>query len=148
MFSSKRSTHPLGYVFLCLSLLLFSFSFLPACGDAPDPKGEAWKALDYDGKLTFMGSDLYGPMQTLFQAHDAEKYKSFSCATCHGEDGASKKYVMPNGLHPLTKGSYDGEEQTEVTFMREKVVPKMVELMGNDFAEGGAKGCFACHASK
>ncbi len=115
--------------------------------ESEEPAGKAWKDMDRDERMEFMGLTVMPAMQEIFSEFDAEGYKEFKCQTCHGDDMREVDYKMPNGLYalpledPIT-ASKDYDEAT-TTFMMEKVVPKMAELLGEEPVT--ELKCASCH---
>lgn len=127
-------------------LLLLTFaSGLVACGE-PEPKGPQWDTMDYQARLIFMGTEVFAPMKKMMQTFDADRFKDFSCATCHGKDGEEKKYVMPNGVSPINLGALDSEDPKYVKFMQETFMPEFKKIMAT--AGHTSTKCLTCHASK
>lgn len=137
--------HRLARKALVVAMLLVAVATLSHCGA---PKSE-WELLeDHTAKLTFMGTKVYGPMQTMFAEHNSDRYGDgkFQCETCHGADASDKKYAMPNGVFPMDPNNVPTEDDptygATVKFMKEQVMPKMKELLGIEMT------CFSCHATK
>jgi hypothetical protein len=98
-------------------------------------------------------------MKPIFQAFDGKEFKVFNCKTCHGDDGAERKYKMPsNDIHPLpnTPAAFEAKLKTEprwpawAKFMAEKVEPAMGKLLAVEVFDPkkpvkGAFSCAACH---
>lgn len=128
-------------------------------GKAVGPPQVAWKAMTYEQKRAYMKSAVAPAMKPIFQAFDAKKFKTFDCRTCHGEDGAERKYKMPsNDIHPLpnSKEGFEAKLKTEPTwpkwteFMAQKVEPAMGKLLDVPVFNPakpvqGAFSCGACH---
>jgi cytochrome c553 len=128
-------------------------------GKAVGPPQVAWKAMTYEQKRAYMKSAVAPAMKPIFQAFDAKKFKTFDCRTCHGEDGAQRKYKMPsNDIHPLpnSKEGFEAKLKTEPTwpkwteFMAQKVEPAMGKLLDVPVFNPakpvqGAFSCGACH---
>jgi hypothetical protein len=126
-----------------------------AQGKTVGPPEVAWKDLTYDQKKAYMKAAVEPTMRPIFKAFDAKKFKTFNCLTCHGQDGASRKYKMPsNDIHPLpnTPEAFQAKLKTEPTwprwteFMAQKVEPAMGKLL--DVAvfdpKKPVKGAFSC----
>ncbi len=110
----------------------------------------AWKDMDRDQRMEFMGLTVLPEMKKLFQEADPEGYKDFKCQTCHGENMQEVDYKLPNGLFALEKPDpipASKEYDEEVTaFMMDKVVPRMAELMQMEPVK--EFGCFNCHEAE
>lgn len=114
-----------------------------------------WAQRTPQQKGQFMNEVVLPTMRQLFQEFDAQEFAEFRCTTCHGANAREVQFHMPNTLHPLnpadmpTPESSDPEIARWATFMRTKVQPKMVELLGipgYDPATQQGFGCFGCHA--
>jgi mono/diheme cytochrome c family protein len=110
----------------------------PAQGKAVGPPQVAWKDLSYDQKKAYMKDAVVPTMKPIFRAFDGKKFKTVNCQTCHGEDGADRKFKMPsNDIHPLpnTKEAFEAKLKVEPTwpkwteFMAKKVEPAMGKLL-------------------
>lgn len=143
-------------------LLFIVVAFAPvgvAQGKTVGPPAVAWKELTYDQKKAYMKAAVVPAMKPIFQAFDAKKFKTVNCVTCHGEDGAERKFKMPsNDIHPLpnTKEGFEAKLKTEPTwpkwteFMAQKVEPAMgkvldVPVFNPQKPVEGAFGCNKCH---
>lgn len=102
----------------------------------------AWADMDRQQRMEFMGLQVLPAMKELFQEFDSGDYGDFRCQSCHGDDMESVDFKMPNALYELPKDdpiAAANEYNPEITaFMKDKVVPKMQELIGVD-------SCFSCH---
>jgi hypothetical protein len=130
-----------------------------AAGKAVGPPQVAWKDLNYDQKKAFMKESVVPTMKPIFQACDKKKFGTFNCLTCHGEDGAARKYKMPsNDIHPLpnTKEAFEAKLKAEPTwpkwtdFMAHQVEPAMGKLLNVPVFDPkkpaeGAFSCGKCH---
>ncbi|MCB9642260.1 MAG: hypothetical protein H6728_04235 [Myxococcales bacterium] len=126
--------------------LLLSWT-LGACGPQDTVM---WDTKTYDQRLTWMGTEVVGAMGALFVEFDPARYKdNFSCETCHGKDGPSLKYKMPNKVfpmdpnNPITENDSDPQLAKYAKFMKEKVMPEMKRLLGKQDIT-----CNLCHAAK
>jgi mono/diheme cytochrome c family protein len=130
-----------------------------ARGKVVGPPEVAWKGMTFPQKKAYMKAAVTPTMKPIFQAFDGKKFKSFNCATCHGDDGAERKYKMPsNGIHPLpnTPAAFQAKLKSEPTwpkwteFMAQKVEPAMGKLLDVPVFDPkkpveGAFGCAKCH---
>ena len=130
-----------------------------AQGKTEGPPEIAWKAMSFKQKKAYMKAAVMPTMKPIFQAFDAKKFKSFTCETCHGKDGADRNFKMPsNDIHPLpgTKEAFEAKVKTEPTwpkwteFMALKVEPAMGKLLDVPVFNPqkpveGAFSCGACH---
>jgi len=124
-------------------VLLFVPLFVPAGGRVAEgktvgPPAVAWKDMTFEQKRTYMKAAVVPTMKPIFQAFDAKKFKTVNCQTCHGADGADRKFKMPsNDIHPLpnTKEGFEAKLKAEPTwpkwteFMAQKVEPAMGKLL-------------------
>jgi len=117
----------------------------------PGAPNIAWADKDAAQRKEFMGVYVFPKMKDSFKAHDAERFGTFKCQTCHGEDGKANGYKMPNDeIIPLPADNpiemardFDAEV---TTFMVDVVVPEMGELLGQTVDATTGKGEFGCHA--
>ncbi len=110
-------------------------------------------------KKSYMKVAVTPTMKPIFQAFDAKKFKTVNCETCHGADGADRKYKMPsNDIKPLpnTPEGFQAKMKAEPTwpkwteFMAQKVEPAMGKLLDVPVFNPkkpveGAFGCAKCH---
>lgn len=118
---------------------------------APQP----WAEMTPEQKGQFMGAEVMPYMRDLFREYDAERYASFNCATCHGQNATERNFEMPNPdilpLHP--SGTPEQRAMVEahprmVRFMFNHVVPAMREMIGAeeyDAETGEGFSCYFCH---
>jgi mono/diheme cytochrome c family protein len=148
-------------VLLISTLVLFSIPLggRLARGKAVGPPEVAWKDMTFQQKKAFMKAAVTPTMKPIFQGFDAKKFKTFNCATCHGKDGADRKYKMPsNDIHalPSTPAAFQAKLKSEPTwpkwteFMSQKVEPAMGKLLDVPVFDPkkpveGAFGCVKCH---
>lgn len=149
---------------LAAAVLVPLFVFAPAGvrraqGKVVGPPQIAWKAMSYEQKRAYMKDAVVPTMKPIFQAFDGKKFKLFDCRTCHGDDGAERKFKMPsNDIHPLpnTKEAFEAKLKTEPTwpkwteFMAQKVEPAMGKLLDVPVFDPkkpveGAFSCGKCH---
>jgi len=149
----------LGSAVLGLFLIAAPAGVRLAQGKAVGPPQVAWKAMTFEQKRAYMKATVAPTMKPIFQAFDAKKFKTFDCRTCHGEDGAERKYKMPsNDIHPLpnSKEGFEAKLKTEPTwpkwteFMAKQVEPAMGKLLDVPVFNPakpvqGAFSCNACH---
>ena len=124
-------------------------------GKVVGPPQVAWKDMTYAQKKAYMKGAVMPAMKPIFQAFDPKKFKTVECRTCHGEDGADRKFKMPsNDIHPLpnTKEGFEAKLKAEPTwpkwtdFMAKQVEPAMGKLL--DVAvfnpQKPVEGAFSC----
>jgi hypothetical protein len=142
-----------------LLLLLIPAGVRPAFGKPVGPPEVAWKEMTFQQKKAYMKAAITPTMKPVFQTFDAKKFKTFSCVTCHGRDGADRKYKMPsNDIHPLpnTPAAFQAKLKSEPTwpkwteFMSQKVEPAMGKLLDIPVFDPkkpveGAFSCARCH---
>ncbi len=123
------------------------------------PPEVAWKEMTFAQKKAYMKGAVTPTMKPIFQTFDGKKFKTFNCATCHGQDGADRKFKMPsNGIHPLpnTPEAFQAKLKEEPTwpkwteFMSQKVEPAMGKLLDLPVFDPkkpvkGAFSCANCH---
>ena len=140
-------------------ILLIPGGVRPAQGKAVGPPEVAWKGMTFRQKKAYMKAAVAPTMKPIFQAFDAKKFKTFNCETCHGKDGADRKFKMPsNDIHPLpnTKEAFEAKLKAEPTwpkwteFMSQKVEPAMGKLLDVPVFDPkkpveGAFSCAKCH---
>ena len=131
----------------------------PAGAKTVGPPEVAWKDMTFDQKKAYMKVAVMPTMKPIFQAFDGKKFKTFNCVSCHGADGADRKFKMPsNDIHPLpnTHEAFEAKLKTEPTwpkwteFMAQKVEPAMGKLLDLPIFDPkkpvkGAFGCANCH---
>ena len=153
--ASAASACSAAIVVICLSAAGVGVAGAKPVG----PPDVAWKTMTFQQKRAYMKSAVVPTMKPIFQAFDAKKFKTFNCATCHGDDGADRKYKMPsNGIHPLpgSKEAFEAKLKTEPTwpkwteFMSQKVEPAMGKLLDVAVFDPkqpveGALSCANCH---
>ncbi len=146
----RRRLDPLRVLAAAL-LGLASCQSAGGVGRAPSSApARAWDELPPSDRLTFMEAKVTPRMRDLFVAEDSHRYPKFACATCHGRDGPSRGYRMPNPsllLEPTewnTAPAPDPSRAPSATdaFMARVVAPELARLLGRAPAQGG---CFVCH---
>jgi cytochrome c553 len=155
------------HVYSGLATAVLVFLFMPAVpagirsavGKTVGPPEVAWKDMKYAQKKAYMKDAVMPAMKPIFQTFDGKKFKSFTCETCHGKDGAERKFKMPsNDIHPLpnTKEGFEAKLKTEPTwpkwtdFMAKQVEPAMGKLLdvpvfNPEKPVEGAFSCAKCH---
>jgi cytochrome c553 len=129
----------------------------PAATSAEAKKVD-WENMSFDQRKKLMKSTVLPQLKTAFRSFDPKKYKTFTCATCHGDGATDGKFKMPNAKLPKLPAPTDRagftamqEKKPEaVNFMRTVVAPKVAELIGlPEWSPQNPKGfgCYACHTS-
>ncbi len=122
--------------------------------DSPDTAPGEFKKFDDMSppeKMKHMKTVVAPRMAKVFQEASAEEYEDFSCVTCHGPGAKDGNFEMPSKDLPALDQE-EMEEHPEVTqFMKERVVPEMAKLLGeepyNPETHEGF-GCYHCHTKK
>jgi hypothetical protein len=142
-----------------LAALFISIPPAHGKGKTLGPPEVAWKDMTFAQKRAYMKSAVLPTMKPVFQQFDAKKFKSVTCETCHGKDGAERKFKMPsNDIHPLpdSKEGFEAALKAEPTwpkwteFMAQKVEPAMGKLLDVPVFNPqkpveGAFSCNKCH---
>jgi len=142
-----------------IALLTIAGTDRPALGKTVGPPEVAWKDMTFAQKKSYMKVAVMPTMKPIFQAFDGKKFKTFNCETCHGSDGADRKFKMPsNDIKPLpnTPEGFQAKLKAEPTwpkwteFMAQKVEPAMGKLLDVPVFDPkkpvkGAFSCGACH---
>ncbi|MCA9581861.1 MAG: hypothetical protein KC416_08700, partial [Myxococcales bacterium] len=115
----------------------------------------SWGAMDHRSRGQFMAEVILPTLETSFREHDAERYKDFSCTTCHGISARDRNFQMPNpdllALYPTGHSEQKrmvAENRAMATFMFQRVLPQVRDLLGQpEFNEQTGEGfsCFSCH---
>jgi hypothetical protein len=154
--------HPRSRLFLTLgtlTLILIPSGVRLASAKTVGPPEVAWKDMTYAQKKAYMKAAVTPTMKPIFQTFDGKRFKTFDCTTCHGKDGADRKFKMPsNDIHPLpnTAEAFQAKLKTEPTwpkwteFMAKQVEPAMGKLLDLPVFDPkkpveGAFGCNRCH---
>lgn len=136
----------------------------PSGGAGTTPEGESdrvpspprpWAEMSGDEHRAWMVEEVLPRMTVAFQAHDAERYANFGCATCHGPGARERGFEMPSPALPALYPTGSPEQQQMVRehgdmvrFMFNRVLPPMQTLLGAaDFDAETQQGfsCYACH---
>jgi hypothetical protein len=143
--------------------LVLALGLVGSCGgnpapqeDRPIPKGP-WKDMNHDDRLVFMKKVVFPKMKPEFVAFDSKDFGDMTCVTCHGDGAKDKTFKMPNPKLPKLPATEEGFKKLQekhpeaVKFMREKVVPDMASLLGEEpYNRETHKGfgCFECHVKE
>jgi mono/diheme cytochrome c family protein len=143
----RRPTSARFSVAFALLVLVSAAGARLAQGKVAGPPDVAWKDMTFAQKKAYMKTAVVPAMKPVFQAFDAKQFKTFNCATCHGKDGADRKFKMPsNDIHPLpgTPEAFQAKLKVEPTwpkwteFIAQKVEPAMGKVLD-------VFSCAACH---
>lgn len=126
----------------------------PAVADseaaAPPPAPATWaEATTPKQKGAFMKAHVVPRMGELFKAFDGEQYAEFGCASCHGTDFKMPKEHLPSLTFSNGKLTAFEEHPAVAKFMAERVLPSMVEILGQqpyDPKTNQGFGCNGCHS--
>lgn len=156
----KLPPHMRATIATILLLLAVACEKTPEPTDNPDttagpttepakPTPTRFAEMDEAQRLEHMQNVIDPKLGEVFKEHDATKYATFGCATCHvnqahhPRDGLPKLVLSGDGYAKLV-----AEHPDDMKFMSEKVVPAMAAAMGEepyDAATGKGYGCAGCH---
>lgn len=116
----------------------------------------AWPDMSQEERLDHMRKVVMPAMKRVFQDHDAQRYATFGCPTCHGPGAKEGDFAMPSEALPrldATDGfaAHRASDPTTTAWMMEAVVPAMAASLGiprYDPATQTGFGCFGCHLEK
>jgi hypothetical protein len=113
------------------------------------PPETPWAEMSAADREMYMVGKVLPIMEETFQAHDPERYASFDCETCHGDDMRERGFAMPSPrLYHLPRPGTPAHAQmmrqfeSSVHFMRDEVTPTMAAIMGEPNL-----ACGACHTT-
>jgi len=105
--------------------------------------------LDRDQRMQLMKERVVPAMRPLFVGHDATKFASFGCETCHGDGVKTGRFEMPNPQLPiLTFDDMSKFDRRDIEWMKAEVWPAMVKLVDEPaFSPDNPSGfgCASCH---
>lgn len=115
-----------------------------------------WSKKTREQRMDWMGLEVFPKMRAAFTEHDAQKFSSFACQTCHGTDMEIVDFKMPNDkIFALSKTDTIAKardyDANMTQFMAERVVPDMAQLLDTkpyDPETNTGFGCFNCHPSE
>ena len=130
----------------------------PAAEEPAAPAGgeQSWAEMDRDARKKFMSAKVLPEFKTMFKEYDEKTFGGFNCKTCHGDDIKEVDFKMPNApIYALPadnpiKAARDYDEAA-TAFMVDKVMPKMAEMLGEEYDKetgAGENGCLTCHPSE
>jgi hypothetical protein len=129
-----------------------------APAEAPAPGASVnWAAMSKEHRKDYMKTVVMPQMKQTFIAFNADRYKSMTCVTCHGDGATDGKFTMPNPKLPKLPNSPEGFQRLMASkpevmqFMATKVKPQMAQLLGlPEFTPENKNGfgCFACHTKE
>jgi mono/diheme cytochrome c family protein len=126
-------------------------SAAPVESAAPDAAAvpDVWKdGMTKDQQVAFMKAKVMPKMTPVFNGHDATKYASVTCVTCHGPQYKEPKEFLPK-LTFKDGAITSFKDKPEISkWMAEKVVPEMAAAMGQKPFDPATKtgfGCGGCH---
>lgn len=140
---------------LTLTLSLLSLLSLSACGahgktGIPEGSEKPWAQMDDSERMAHMGAVVMPRMQAIFEGHDAERFSTFGCATCHGSGASDGNFEMPSTSLPQLDAAnlykkHRKESPDMVKLMWKQVEPAMGEALAVTYGFGGAISCDSCH---
>jgi hypothetical protein len=113
------------------------------------PPETPWAEMSSADREMYMVGKVLPIMEEAFRGHDPDRYASFGCETCHGDDMRETHFAMPSPrLYHLPREGTPAYAQMlrhfgpTVTFMRDEVTPTMSAIMGQPNLT-----CGACHTT-
>ena len=116
-----------------------------------------WAVMSKEQRKEYMKTVVLPQMKQTFVAFNADRYKSMTCLTCHGDGVVQGRFTMPNPKLPKLPATPEGfqklmsEKPTVVQFMATRVKPQMAHLLGMPEFTPQTKsgfGCFQCHTKE
>ncbi len=116
----------------------------------PEGRDEPWADMDHEERMEHMGAVVMPRMQAVFEGHDAERFSTFGCATCHGSGASDGSFAMPNPALPELDAAnlykkHRKESPDMVKLMWKHVEPEMGEALAVTYGFGGDISCASCH---
>jgi hypothetical protein len=111
------------------------------------PPEPPWAEMSEFDREMYMVGKVQPIMHEIFARHDPERYATFQCEACHGEDmrevefrmPSARMYRIPREGTPAYRSMLDTFGPT-VRFMEEEVTPTMAAIMGQPDLD-----CSSCH---
>jgi len=142
-----------------LAFVVASGAATPSAMAKDEGPPKPWKEMSYKEKKSYMRTAVMPALKPVFKAFDAKKFKTFQCDTCHGKDGAERKYKMPsNDIHALPNTPEDFQAMMKkmpewpkwTDFMVKSVEPAMGKVLGvaiynPEKPDENAFACKNCH---
>lgn len=105
--------------------------------------------LNHDERIEFMKQRVVPAMQPVFVQHDASKFSTFGCVTCHGKSADQGEFHMPSGSLPKLGGDLTKKfPRAKLDWMLTEVKPTMAKLLKvKEWSPEDPYGfdCFGCH---
>jgi hypothetical protein len=117
----------------------------PATPPPATPAG--FDSLPKDKKVEIMMQKVVPNVGKVFKDKDAKKYAKFGCKTCHG-DAKEKSKDDPLKILPKLTDKVMKAKPEMVKFMNDKVLPAMIDALGEKPYDEKTKtgfGCSGCH---
>jgi cytochrome c553 len=121
----------------------------PPAANASPATEDTWSTLSWEDRHVQMTFLVLPVMARHWQAFEKTKYPELTCTRCHGKDAEARDYKMPSpDLAPLDarmQSAHAGDAKVErvAAFMRDEVMPSVIELLDADPAK---VTCFTCHS--
>ena len=117
-----------------------------------------WEKMNESQRKKYMKATVLPEMKKLFVGFD-KKYKTMTCATCHGDKAAETKFKMPNAELPKLPAPTDRQgfmalqqkKPEAAKFMGTQVKPAIAALLNVDeWSPTNPKGfgCYGCHTQR
>lgn len=136
-----------------LAGLFVSFTACSAHAPAEHPGPTSWDSMSGEQKLQYMESTVMPRMKALFESYDPHRFSRMTCKSCHGADGAQRRWITPSPELLLEETKWntgaaapDAAPSEFDAFMARSVGPEMAKLLGRPYGAPNGFGCFGCHA--
>lgn len=113
-----------------------------------NPPEQPWSEMSYADREMDMVGRFLPIFAEVFQEYDPERYATFSCESCHGNDMRERQFVVPTAdLPPVPLPNTPAYQQMaaehpeDMRFMEEIVTPTMQTMLGM----GATFTCNGCH---
>lgn len=120
------------------------------------PPPTPFDRMSHDEQVYWMVSNVLPIAAEDFRSYDPERFATFTCEGCHGDDARAVNYEMPSARLPRlpARGTPDWarmEQGRAYRFMNDVVTPTMATLLGEELwspQHTDGFDCFDCHTRR
>lgn len=121
-----------------------------------NPPPTPFDDMSHDDQVYWMVSNVLPIAAEDFRGYDAERFPTFTCAGCHGDNAEEVHYELPSAQLPRlpAHGTPQWEQMSggpAYRFMNDVVTPTMATLIGEERMSAehpDGFGCFDCHMQR